>query len=127
VLDAHPGAKIQLAIVWSNHVGLDSAAAAADAATRVGAGDPRVVHFVEAEDRPVGLAVNRVLGWPDDREEAAWDIYLFWPPDAAWGEALPKPADALFQLGAHRDEPGFANGDDLVARLREATAAITKP
>ena len=124
VLDAHPQAPIQLAIVWSDRYPGDDAEEAAEAAALIGPGDPRVVHFVEADDRPVGLAVSSALGWPAVRDEAAWDIYLFWPAGPVWGEALPAPERVYYQLGAHADDPGFAHGEDLVAKLKTATGEI---
>ncbi len=124
VLDAHPEAPIQLAIVWSDRYWGDDAEAAAEAARLIGAGDPRVVHFVESDDRPVGVAVSSALGWPAVHDEAAWDIYLFWPSGTEWGAALPAPERVLFQLGAHADDPGFATGEDLVAKLKTATDEI---
>ena len=124
VLDAHPNAAIQLAIVWSDRYPGDDAEEAAEAAALIGAGDPRVVHFVESEDRPVGLAVSSALGWPAVREEAAWDIYLFWPSGTTWGDVLPAPERVYYQLGAHADDPGFAHGEDLVAKLKSATDEI---
>jgi hypothetical protein len=128
ILEAHPRAAVQVAIVWADRYPGDDAEAASEAARRLGAGDPRVVHYVEAEDRPVGLAVSAALGWPVEHDEAAWDIYLFWPPGAAWGGAMPAPEHVFYQLGAHADEPGFAQGDDLAAKLRETASGIaTEP
>ncbi len=124
VLDAHPNAPIQLAIVWSDRYWGDDEGAAAESAKLIGAGDPRVVHFVEADDRPVGLAASSALGWPAVHDEAAWDIYLFWPSGTAWGQALPAPERVLFQLGVHSDDPRFAHGEDLVARLKTTTDEI---
>lgn len=124
VLDAHPNDPIQLAIIWSDRYPGDDAEEAAEAATLLGDGDPRVVHFVESDDRPVGLAVSSALGWPVVRDEAAWDIYLFWPSGTAWGGALPAPERVYYQLGAHADDPGFAHGEDLVAKLKTATDEI---
>jgi hypothetical protein len=124
VLEAHPNAKIQVAIIWSDRYPGDDAEEAAEAATRLGAGDPRVVHYVEADERPVGLAVSEALGWPAVHDEAAWDIYLFWPAGVTWEQTLPAPAHVFYQLGAHADEPGFARGDELVAKLRETTDQV---
>jgi hypothetical protein len=124
ILDAHPRDPIQVAIIWADRYPGDDAEAAAEAAARLGAGDPRVVHFVEADDRPVGLAVSAALGWPMNHDEAAWDIYLFWPAGTAWGDALPAPAQVFYQLGAHADEAGFARGEDLAEKLKATTDEI---
>lgn len=46
----------------------------------------------------LGLEVNRSLGIA--REGAAWDIYLFYPPEAEWTDAgLPPPVKVLAQAG----------------------------
>jgi hypothetical protein len=37
---------------------------------------------------------------------------------------LPAPERVLYQLGAHADDPGFASGEDLVAKLETATGEI---
>jgi hypothetical protein len=125
VLGSDPNATIQVAIVWSARYPGDDAEAAAEAASRLGHGDRRVRHFVEADDRAVGLAVSAALGWPVTHDEAAWDIYLFWSATASWDDALPPPEKVFYQLGAHADEPGYARGDDLAARLRTAAMELS--
>ena len=47
-------------------------------------------------DRLLGFEVSRSLGI--EMERAAWDIYLFYPPDAEWTDAgLPPPEKVIAQ------------------------------
>jgi hypothetical protein len=88
----------------------------------------------------LGLEVNRSLGI--ETERAAWDIYLFYPPDAEWTDAgLPPPAKVIAQsmdvvIGAKGTLP--PNGDqsrvpawavdraDVVGDQSELAALLTE-
>lgn len=61
--------------------------------------DVSVPQFWDGE-KLFGLEVARSLGMEPDR--AAWDIYLFYPPDAEWTDAgIPPPAGAIAQSMGH--------------------------
>jgi hypothetical protein len=56
--------------------------------------------------RRAGKEIARSVGWS---EGVAWDIYLFYGPDAEWTEeGPPRPRAALVQIG-------FAGGGGLIA------------
>lgn len=57
--------------------------------------DNPIPQFWDGE-RLLGLEVSRSLGIEPDR--AAWDIYLFYPPEAEWTDAgLPPPEKVIAQ------------------------------
>lgn len=67
---------------------------AAEEMTRTYADKP-IPQFWDGEQL-LGKEVNRSLGTPTER--AAWDIYLFYPPDAEWtDQGLPPPAKVIAQ------------------------------
>lgn len=63
--------------------------ASADEISRMFA-DVSVPQFWDGE-KLLGLEVSRSFGIEPDR--AAWDIYLFYPPDAEWTDAGLPPAE----------------------------------
>ena len=68
--------------------------AAADAMTATYSDKP-VPQFWDG-DHLFGKEVSRSIGIEPDR--AAWDIYLFYPPEAEWTDAgLPPPAKVIAQ------------------------------
>lgn len=67
---------------------------AADEMTRTYSDKP-IPQFWDGE-LLLGKEVSRSLGLESER--AAWDIYLFYPPDAEWTDAgLPAPAKVIAQ------------------------------
>ena len=57
--------------------------------------DKAIPQFWDGE-RLLGKEVNRSMGIESER--AAWDIYLFYPPDAEWTDkGLPAPAKVIAQ------------------------------
>lgn len=57
--------------------------------------DKPIPQFWDGE-RLLGKAVSRSLGI--DPAKVSWDIYLFYPPDAEWGDAgLPPPEKVIVQ------------------------------
>lgn len=59
--------------------------------------DKPIPQFWDGE-KLLGKEVSRSLGIEPER--AAWDIYLFYPPDAEWTETgLPPPAKVIAQSG----------------------------
>lgn len=77
---------------------------------------PQVSQFHDA-DRLVGRAVAASLG---ARGRTAWDMYLFYGPDAEWTTQAPLPVDWIHQLGDERwaDPEKFRWGDALTQSLR---------
>jgi hypothetical protein len=60
-------------------------------------GDKPIPQFWDGE-RLLGMEVNRSLGV--ERAKAAWDIYLFYGPDAEWTDTgLPPPVRVIAQAG----------------------------
>lgn len=59
--------------------------------------DKPIPQFWDGE-RLLGKEVSRSLGV--DPSKVAWDIYLFYPPEARWTDAgLPPPAKVIAQAG----------------------------
>jgi hypothetical protein len=125
VLEKHPDADLGITVVWTDRWPMDGPVMARKSAAIIDPTDKRVRHFHES-GRGLGKAVARTLGWesPDDDDNAAWDIYLFWPAGVRWDDQMPPPAIVVHQLANHRDEPAFRTGDGLVTALHEATAKI---
>lgn len=87
----------------------------------------------------LGKEVTRSLGL--DPDHVAWDIYLFYPPDAEWTDAgLPPPAKAIAQsrglvIGAKGTlppkgdqsmvPPWYEGRADVVGRPRELGDLLT--
>jgi hypothetical protein len=70
--------------------------AAAEDMTSTFADEP-IPQFWDGE-RLLGKETSRSLGV--DATHAAWDIYLFYPPEAEWTDAgLPPPAKVIAQAG----------------------------
>ena len=94
MLETHTTATLTPAIVWLPMLAQDAGAQVEPAAALVP--DARVAHFHDPE-RLVGKAIARSLGGDG---EVAWDIYLFYGPEAIWdGETPPRPDDWRHQLG----------------------------
>lgn len=121
-MEAFPKMDMSLAVVWMDVLPLDGEKAARKTATIL-AKDPRIRHFFDPERR-VGKAVAKTLGWSG----FAWDIYLFYPKGAAWGETPPVPWRFAHQMGSHADDDHFHVGDDLERELRKTMgAAVAGP
>jgi hypothetical protein len=107
-------------------MGSDNEGAAKTATSLIGPDDPRVRHFYDP-GRTIGKAVSRSLGWanPDTDWNAAWDIYLFYPPGVKWEDELPPPATMMHQLWGRSD--GYRTGQALVQGLHDATAGLLRP
>jgi hypothetical protein len=81
-------------VVWIPMVDDDELVAAEEASALFR--DAAVPQFWDGARR-AGKDVSRSLG---DPEGVAWDIYLFYPPEAEWTEeGLPPPRAALVQIG----------------------------
>ena len=83
--------------------------------------DPeRIAHFLDG-DRAAARALAGELGWGD--EELAYDVFLLFDAEAAWGEAMPEPAAWFHQrrdLGPDRYRTEAA----LLRALTEAVGAL---
>jgi hypothetical protein len=100
--------------------------------------DKPVPQFWDGE-KLLGLEVSRSMGIGIER--AAWDIYLFYPPEAEWTEqGLPPPAKVIAQSmgviigakgtlppkGDQSGIPGWAAGRaDVVGDQSELAALLT--
>jgi hypothetical protein len=82
-------------VVWIPMLGSDDRAAAVTMTALYA--DRPIPQFWDGEQL-LGKEVTRSLG--GDAARAAWDIYLFYPPDAEWTDAgLPAPAKVIMQAG----------------------------
>ncbi|MGH8132424.1 MAG: hypothetical protein ACRETG_04160 [Steroidobacteraceae bacterium] len=63
-----------------------------------------------------GRQMSKALNfWNGHRWVYAWDTWLIYPPDSVWsGEAPPKPAWLMHQLGGLRGDPRFPYLDSKV-------------
>ncbi|MFQ5944915.1 MAG: hypothetical protein ACE5NC_01520 [Anaerolineae bacterium] len=103
-------------IVWIDMLRTDRREKAERAAQMIR--DPRVQHFHDPERR-AGRAVAQSLGADGP---IAWDMYLFYPQDAAWEADPPTPTQWIHQLWGRRwaDPSRYRRGK----ALREALAEI---
>lgn len=107
-------------VVWVNMLRFDSEKAARKA-MKIFEGDERVHHFWDPEHR-VGGALGTWLGWEED--DPAWDMYLYYGPEADWGESAPDPLVYFHQLSRHQDDGHFFAGEDLTGKLRETSERL---
>ena len=100
--------------------------------------DKPVPQFWDGE-KLLGREVSRSMGF--ETERAAWDIYLFYPPEADWtDQGLPPPAKVIAQSmgvvigakgtlppkGDQSDVPEWAVGRaDVVGEQSELAALLT--
>jgi hypothetical protein len=104
---------VVVSIVWIPMLPGDSENAARAATVLIP--DARARHYFDP-DRQAGRVLASRMG---GQGEIAWDMYLFFPPDVAWEDEPPMPADWVHQLGeaAWTDPTRYHHGDDLVAAL----------
>jgi hypothetical protein len=96
MLATNPAANVAAAIVWLPMIATDEGAGVADAPSLVP--DSRARHFHDPH-RFAGKAIAQSLSTPGSASQTAWDMYLFYGPNARWADD-PPPADAwLHQLG----------------------------
>jgi hypothetical protein len=80
---------------------------------------------------PTGSALGAPARTGDEtvggQGEAAWDIYLFYPPGPTWGDGPPEPAAWFHQLGGDpwADAARYRTGDSLRESLRRAAADLS--
>ncbi len=83
--------------------------------------DPRVKQFYDSQ-RLLGRTIAKSLGHCD---ELAWDIYLFYPPQAVWQELPPPPELYMHQLrNSWADQSCLFEDDLLRAKLTETMKLI---
>jgi len=119
VLDGFPGANISASIVWIDMLPGDDA----ERAGQTGAmfTDQRVRQYHDPHDRRLaGQAFGAAMLYPN--KGPAWDIYMFFNPEATWTDRPPRPAEWMHQLsGGRRADPSrYHVGEDLIKQLREA-------
>ncbi|HET7768365.1 MAG TPA: hypothetical protein VFN74_06280 [Chloroflexota bacterium] len=101
MLAANPAADVAAAIVWLPMIASDEGSGVRDAPTLVP--DSRARHFYDPA-RFAGRAIARSLGTPGSERQTAWDMYLFYGPDAEWHDDPPSPDAWLHQLGGRGRE-----------------------
>src|SRR2546428_6185621 len=75
----------------------------------------------------LGKAIARSLGTP---EWTAWDIYLFYAPDATWTEQGPPPPEAMLAqafgsvVGSPGTLPAVGDQSGLPAKLRDRVVIV---
>ena len=98
-------------VVWVKVMAADSQAAAMQSRSEVK--DPRARHFWSA-DLTLAKAFGRTLTLPLARD-LAWDVYLAFSPNTAFGEVVPAPEQWFHQLGL--DERHLGDGSRLTSSL----------
>ena len=97
-----------MSIVWINMLSDDSEETAQKSAGILN--DQHVHHFYDP-NMYSGKAIAEAVGWA---EKIAWDIYLFYKPDAEWIDFPPEPTFWMHQL---KDDWAkneyYRTGDDL--------------
>lgn len=92
-------------------------------ASQLFSGTPRPAHFYDPAQLS-GLEVAERLGAPSG--EIAWDIYLFFDPQAHWGAQIPQPADWVHQMQnpTWADTDRLFQGDDLAPKLGQILRSL---
>ena len=97
-----------MGIVWINMLSGDSEEIAQKSARNLN--DRHVLHFYDS-NKYSGKVVAEAVGWA---EKIAWDIYLFYRPDAEWFDLPPEPAYWMHQLTDDwAENEHYRTGDDL--------------
>ena len=97
-----------MGIVWINMLSGDSEETAQKSAGIID--DQHVRHFYDP-NKWSGEAIAETIRW---EEKVAWDIYLFYKPDAEWLDFPPKPAYWMHQLTDDwAKNEHYRTGDDL--------------
>jgi hypothetical protein len=104
---------VVVSIVWIPMLPGDSARAAQAATALVS--DARARHYFDPERRAGRAIAGRMGG----EGKIAWDMYLFFAPDATWEAEPPLPMEWAHQLGdtAWADPARCHRGEGLVAAL----------
>jgi hypothetical protein len=100
-------------VAWVPILPADTEEAARQSASLVS--DGRALHFWDAR-KQLPAAFAPVLGLP--KAWPAWDVYLAYPPGAAWDRTPPAPAFWHHQLGDTIDAP-VLNGEKFAAAVGE--------
>lgn len=111
------GEDAGILVIWVDMLRFDSEKAATKASGILD--DSRVKQFWDPKN-----LVPEILGRGFDWEEGdpAWDIYLYYSPEATWGDDPPEPVAYFHQLSKHQDdEEHFFTGAALIKRLGKAT------
>ena len=112
ILDELKDERIKVYVVWTPVLLEDNRQAAVQAIGHVF--DQRAVHFWDA-DKSLGDALGKIVTLPRERK-LAWDVYFAFDPQATWGDAPPRPAIWMHQLGT--DERKL-DGDRLRVAVEE--------
>ena len=112
ILDGLQDEKIKVYVVWTPVLREDDRTAAVQAIGQVS--DRRVVHFWDA-DKSLGNSLGKIVTLPRERK-LAWDVYFAFDPQATWGDAPPKPATWMHQLGT---DDRKLDGDRLRVAVEE--------
>lgn len=84
--------------------------------------DKRFRHFYD-QDQIVGKEIAKSIGWDG---HVAWDIYLFYAPEAGWNNLPPAPKNWMHQLkDSWAGREHFRTGGDLKDALSTAMKALT--
>ena len=112
VFKRFPDADISASIVWIPILDNDSFEAAIPSVKFLS--DKRIQHYYD-QNQIVGKEIANTVGWDG---HIAWDIYLFYEPDAIWTDLPPKPTYRMHQLtDSWADREHYHTDDDLVNGL----------
>lgn len=116
VLERVKSENLAVFVVWEQILRTDGKVPARRATSLVP--DPRAVHYW-TDDSDVGRAFQRAL----NLDEAAWDVYLLYPPGVEWkGPAAPAPLFFMHQLTGRLPDELLLDGDVLA----EKTEAVIR-
>jgi hypothetical protein len=127
IFDGASGDKWRSFVVWLPILGGDGQSVALETGEVFRGVD--VPQYWDGKQR-VGKEIGRGLGvegW------LAWDIYLFYPPDAVWSDAGPPAPDALLAqvagavVGAKGTLPPRGDQSLLPAEFRERADVVGEP
>jgi hypothetical protein len=122
IREAFPEAAFDMHVVWVSIMPRDRPFSAFRASKIFPDSDARVRQYYDGAWLS-GDVFSKSLGWSHVK---AWDVYLFYGPEAVWeGETPPPPSDYAHQLARTRD--GHLHmGRDLDKALRRMAGEALK-
>lgn len=105
--------KLVIYVIWEPILRTDDARSARKATMLVP--DPRARHYW-VDTQALAEIFQPALGLTT---EPAWDVYLVYPPGAAWNDEPPKPEFFMHQLVGRLPEERHLDGAALAQQIRK--------